>query len=255
MADQPPVLSDGVITLRRLRPTDGDDIFLACQDPATVENTTIPHPYERAFADDFVNLEQSDEDWWANPRWAITAGDDRFGGAIDLRPDGQGAAEIGFNVAPWLRGQGVATRAVRLVCRWGFTTLGLQVISWHARVGNEASRGVALKAGFRVGSDVHRKALVIRGQRVDVWHGDLLPDDLTESGRRRRNAGPRLTPRERRILDLIAAGKSNRAIANELGISEHTVKNHVAAVLHKLSARSRMEAVVSGVRLGLTSVE
>ena len=255
MVDQPPVLSDGVVQLRRLRLTDAEDVYLACQDPVTVEFTTIPHPYERPFADDFINLQKTDEDWWELPRWAITLGDDRYGGAIDLRPDSRGGAEVGYNIAPWLRGKGVATRAVRLVCRWGFSALGLQVVNWYARVGNDASRAVAQKVGFRVGNDILRRHIVIRGELVDAWHGDLLPDDIVEPGRRRRSNAPRLTPRERRVLDLMAAGRSNREIAGDLGISEHTVKNHVAAVLDKLSARSRMEAVVAGVRLGLTTVK
>ena len=52
-----------------------------------------------------------------------------------------------------------------------------------------------------------------------------------------------LTARERQVLDLVAAGLSNRAIAARLHRSERTVENHVAAVLAKLGATSRGEAV------------
>ena len=60
-----------------------------------------------------------------------------------------------------------------------------------------------------------------------------------------------LTPRELQVLRLMAEGKSNKGIARELAISEHTVKFHVNALLGKLNASSRTEAVVTGTRLGL----
>ena len=50
---------------------------------------------------------------------------------------------------------------------------------------------------------------------------------------------------------MLAAGLTNRAIAQELGISEHTVKFHVNAILGKLGAQSRTEAVVQALRDGL----
>jgi len=60
-----------------------------------------------------------------------------------------------------------------------------------------------------------------------------------------------LTPRELQVLRLMAEGQSNKTIARELGISEHTVKFHVNAILGKLSVQSRTEAVVHATRLGL----
>jgi len=60
-----------------------------------------------------------------------------------------------------------------------------------------------------------------------------------------------LTPRELGVLQLLAGGLSNKEIAARLAISEHTVKFHVNAVLAKLDADTRTEAVVRGARLGL----
>jgi len=57
-----------------------------------------------------------------------------------------------------------------------------------------------------------------------------------------------LTPREREILDCLTRGKSNKAIARELGISIDTVKLHVRNVLTKLNLSSRVEAAVYAVR-------
>ena len=61
----------------------------------------------------------------------------------------------------------------------------------------------------------------------------------------------RLTDRELDVLRLLAEGQSNRAIGQNLSISEHTVKFHVTSILSKLGAESRTEAAVRGVRAGL----
>jgi two-component system NarL family response regulator len=64
-------------------------------------------------------------------------------------------------------------------------------------------------------------------------------------------SGERLTTREMEILALIARGRSNKAIARELDISEGTVKTHVKSILQKLDATSRTEAVSIGAKRGL----
>jgi DNA-binding NarL/FixJ family response regulator len=61
----------------------------------------------------------------------------------------------------------------------------------------------------------------------------------------------RLTPRELEVLAAMADGASNKAIARRLGISFHTAKFHVAAILAKLDADSRTEAVAKAAQLGL----
>lgn len=60
-----------------------------------------------------------------------------------------------------------------------------------------------------------------------------------------------LTPREIEVLRSMAEGRGNKEIAARLGISEHTVKFHVASVMGKLGAASRTEAVTLGIRRGL----
>ena len=60
-----------------------------------------------------------------------------------------------------------------------------------------------------------------------------------------------LTPREQEVLQGLAQGLSNKLIARQLDISEHTVKFHVNAILGKLGAQSRTEAVVRATRAGL----
>lgn len=60
-----------------------------------------------------------------------------------------------------------------------------------------------------------------------------------------------LTPREIEVLALLAEGLGNKEIAARLGITDHTVKTHVAAVFTKLGVSSRAEAVAGAARLGL----
>jgi two-component system response regulator DesR len=62
---------------------------------------------------------------------------------------------------------------------------------------------------------------------------------------------PLLSEREREVLDLIAAGSTNREIAQRLYLSPHTVKEHTSALYRKLHARNRAEAVQRAQRIGL----
>jgi DNA-binding NarL/FixJ family response regulator len=74
---------------------------------------------------------------------------------------------------------------------------------------------------------------------------------LPRLGRSYRGLGADLTRREREVLNLLADGRSNPAIAAHLVISVHTVRNHVQNVLAKLGAHSKLEAVAVAAREGL----
>lgn len=63
-----------------------------------------------------------------------------------------------------------------------------------------------------------------------------------------------LSPRELQVLELLSEGLSNRELALRLGISRHTAKFHVNAILDKLGATTRTEAVVLGARSGLLTL-
>ena len=60
-----------------------------------------------------------------------------------------------------------------------------------------------------------------------------------------------LTPRELEVLSLLAEGMSNKAIAHRLGISVHTAKFHVGALIDKLDAVGRTDAVAHAARRGV----
>ena len=79
--------------------------------------------------------------------------------------------------------------------------------------------------------------------------GDLLLSTQPETADERPVED--LTPRELEVVQLLAEGLPNKAIAKRLGVSDHTIKFHVNAILGKLGAQSRTEAVVRATRLGL----
>jgi DNA-binding NarL/FixJ family response regulator len=84
---------------------------------------------------------------------------------------------------------------------------------------------------------------------------EVLDNLLRESIASHRVASPplveALTAREIEVLGMMVEGWGNKEISTRLGISEHTVKFHVASIMGKLNASSRTEAVTSGIRHGL----
>ena len=62
-----------------------------------------------------------------------------------------------------------------------------------------------------------------------------------------------LTPRELDVLRLLAGGWTTRAMAGELGVTFHTIRNYVQAVIQKLGAHSRLEAVAIALRDGVVA--
>jgi NarL family two-component system response regulator YdfI len=96
----------------------------------------------------------------------------------------------------------------------------------------------AVSRGFLVAMPVEAETIVAVSQIPSATNG---VEELLEP----------LTPREQEVLRMLALGLANKEIAARLNISEHTVKFHVAAILGKLGAASRTEAVAKGIRHGL----
>jgi DNA-binding NarL/FixJ family response regulator len=78
--------------------------------------------------------------------------------------------------------------------------------------------------------------------------------DMASMGKSMEDLTTPLTPKEMQIMTHIAEGNSNKRIANILGISEQTIKNHVSAILRKLNANDRAHAVFIAIRNGLISI-
>lgn len=85
----------------------------------------------------------------------------------------------------------------------------------------------------------------------EVLSPSLAAGLVREVRRHTEPAGPVLSPREREVLDLIAAGKSIPAVASELYLAPSTVKTHVQRLYDKLGVGDRAAAVAQSMRLGL----
>jgi PAS domain S-box-containing protein len=92
--------------------------------------------------------------------------------------------------------------------------------------------------GERHLAEVHSVQLR-RGGRVVGVFGQIVRAEEDASAR----PDPRLTPRQAEVLRLLERGRSTRQIAEELGVSTETVRNHVRHVLNAFGVRSRLEAV------------
>jgi DNA-binding NarL/FixJ family response regulator len=117
-----------------------------------------------------------------------------------------------------------------------------------------ASRALGLRAALPLDATAGMLAAAVSAVQADllVLHLEALaPARAADAAL---VAGTALTTRERQIVELMADGASNRVIAARLAISRHTVKFHVAAILAKLGARSRAEAVALALRRGVLAV-
>ena len=182
-AIEPVELAAGELLLRPFQSGDADAVFAACQDPEIQRWTTVPVPYTRADAEEFV---AGCRERWASgmPSFAVVEAVTRtlLGsiGVVEFTEDGD--AEIGYWVTPDARGGGVATRATQAVSAWVLRDIGMARLTWHAQVGNVASRRVAESAGFVV-EGTARRGMVHRGERVDAWVAAMLESDLERAGR------------------------------------------------------------------------
>jgi DNA-binding NarL/FixJ family response regulator len=108
--------------------------------------------------------------------------------------------------------------------------------------------------------DVHRGLYVVEGERLDE---EAFQEWLTR--RIDETTGPYtidneghyipLSPRETEILEHVTYGMINKEIANKLGISQQTVKNHMTSILRKLNVKDRTQAAVTALRRGWVRIE
>jgi DNA-binding NarL/FixJ family response regulator len=102
-----------------------------------------------------------------------------------------------------------------------------------------ACRAVGDEEGARLELELVRESFARLGARRDLDAIDALVVSSSPSHG--------LSPRELQVLQLVAAGKTNRAIASELFLSERTVHRHVSSIFDKLGVRSRAEAATYAV--------
>lgn len=142
-----------------------------------------------------------------------------------------------------------ATRAARAQ----HPDLGIVVLTMYA--GDDLLFG-ALDAGASafVAKDAPADEVVAAARHAATSPRAFTAADLAEAMKRRMNpAGPRLSPREREVLGLLADGLGIAAIAKRLYISESTTKTHVSKLYEKLGAGNRAQALMAAIRAGLIS--
>jgi RimJ/RimL family protein N-acetyltransferase len=178
-----PPLTDGVVTLRPWR---YEDVFVLVECLDGDEEIArwldmIPQPYRDAEARMWVDEATS---YWREGTAAPFAVTDARGGEVvggvgfRWMSEERGVGEVGYWLRRDARGRGLTTRAVQVVSRWAFDTLGCQRLQLRAEEENVPSLRVAEKAGFRregVLRSMHFNARVNR--RVDYVMYSLLPTD------------------------------------------------------------------------------
>ena len=172
-----PKLSDGSLTLRGWTAGDADAVLAACQDADTRRWMDVPVPYLTEHAAHFVG-ENSRQQWSSQqgaPFAIASADDDQVLGSCGLVgvTANDLVAEVVYAVAPWARGRGVAQRAVRLLCDWALTDLGLARLEFYVEPANGASRVVAGRLGCQLEGTLRSKTL-IQGTRRDIMLYALL---------------------------------------------------------------------------------
>ena len=173
-------LVEGATALRPWRDSDLPELVEACRDPEIVRWTSVPSAYREADARNYLRQRYDAAFAGLTAPFAIVDADTgRLLGSISLLRFAWAHArgEVGYWLARWARGQGHATRAVRLICAWGFNALRLERIDLMAATGNPGSQHVAERAGFT------REAVLrsyMRGafERQDMVMFGLLKDEL-----------------------------------------------------------------------------
>ncbi|MFD5085392.1 GNAT family N-acetyltransferase [Kitasatospora sp. NPDC058201] len=178
---EPVVLTTDRLVLRAPQESDVDAILAACQDEAIQHWTVVPVPYRREDAEYFVH-DLAANGWRTGESRIWCVFERETGSMVGTQglvgcPGRPGAAEVGWWATKEFRGRGYTVEAAREVARYGLTELGVRRLEWVAYVGNEGSRAVAEKVGFRVEGTL-RSFAEQRGTFHDAWIGAMLPGDL-----------------------------------------------------------------------------
>jgi RimJ/RimL family protein N-acetyltransferase len=151
-------LTDGVVTLRPPTLADVDWVYETLRDADDISRwTRVPHPYEREHALQWIDQSAGGRAAGTDASFLLRdANEGTLLGAVGVHRIGAALepwssflpSELGYWLARVARGRGAATRGVRLVTDWALATRGCPWVTLQLLDGNDASRGVAERAGF-----------------------------------------------------------------------------------------------------------
>jgi RimJ/RimL family protein N-acetyltransferase len=160
------------VDLRRFRDEDADDLTAACNDELIQRFLPkLPRPYTREDALYWIRTGTANMFAAGGAGYAISdATSNRLLGAAGATQQGGGNAEIGYWVAPWARGQGVATTAARLLAAHAFAN-GFARLTLRTQRENTPSQRVAIASGFGREGLERGSGSALDGSRFDlvVW--------------------------------------------------------------------------------------
>jgi RimJ/RimL family protein N-acetyltransferase len=177
----------GTLTLRPFTGGDADATYAGCSDEVTQRWLALPQPYTVDIATAWcTTVSHALRESGDGVHFAITDTDSgRFLGTVGLKKTDWTArvSEVGYWIAPWARGRGVAAGATRAVGRWLLADQGFERMELKAAVENVASQRVAERAGLHR-EGIMRNASFTHGGRVDLILFSLIPRDLEPPGHR-----------------------------------------------------------------------
>ena len=142
----------------------------------------------------------------------------------------------------------VGPPGVRDRLRWDLETRSIEVVGEFDTIVD------ARRAGLDADIVVSALEPATRDSGLGIRDSGLGARDSGQDGDRDRVLEEALTHRELEVLELLAEGLPNKGIADRLGISDQTVKFHIASIMGKLGASNRVETVRRAVRRGLLSL-
>jgi RimJ/RimL family protein N-acetyltransferase len=171
-------LSDGATVLRPWRESDVPKLVAICRDEEITRWTRVPTVYGITAARAWIAESQALVSDGISAPFAIVdpTGGELIGSISLMRFTWEHArGEVGYLLAREARGRGHATRAVGLICAWGFAALGLERIELLAATGNLRSQRVAERAGFT------REAVLRSYHRLREATFDMIAFGLVEA--------------------------------------------------------------------------
>lgn len=153
----------------------------------------------------------------------------------------------GIQAVPLIKQKSPETKILMLTARKDEATI---VSALDAGAQGYLSKNTSASNLIKAINVVHNNELwVERKLLAKYFNGDVRSE--IEGEEQQQNTKGNLTPREQDVLNLLIKGYTNKEIANDLFISEKTVKSHLNKVFKKLNVSRRLEAIICAIKIGL----